>query len=75
MGYPQVKYYKSAVRVKQEYDPLKPDDVCTAFEQSLRIAVKPEPAGREVKARYSLQAKGLKEPVEGVLTISFRKPE
>ncbi len=75
MGYPRVKYYKSVVQVKQEYDLLKPDEVYTAFEQSLRIAISPELAGRKARVRYSLQAKGLKSTEEGKLTMRFRKPE
>lgn len=75
MGYPGVKYYKSAVQVKQEFDLLEPDNVYSAFEQALRIAVTPELVGRKVRVRYSLRAKGLKEPEEGALTMLFRKPE
>jgi hypothetical protein len=72
MGYPQVKAYKTAVQVKQEYDLLAPDQITVAFEQPLRLAVRPELAGKKLAVRYSLHAKGLKQPEEGILKLVFK---
>jgi hypothetical protein len=72
MGYPQVKSYKSAVQVRQDYERLAPDELQDAFEQPLRLAIRPEIAGKRLAVRYTLQAKGLQQPEEGVLKLIFK---
>ena len=72
LGYPQVKSYKAAVQIKQDFACLKPDELNEAFEQPLRLAVRPELAGKKLAVRYSLTAKGLQQPEEGVLKLIFK---
>jgi len=71
LGYPPVQRYQSVIQVKNSLSMLEPDVVTPVFEQSLRIAVGPELAGKKVALRYAIQADGLSIPEEGTLKILF----
>ena len=72
-GYPEVSYYKSAAQVRQDIDSLPPEAECPLFESALRIALRPEIAGKKIAIRYALHARGLSEPQEGVLKLLLKK--
>jgi hypothetical protein len=73
LGYPRVKTYNSAVQVKYEIDRLEPDQTIQVFEQDLRVGVQPQLAGKKVRVKCSLQARGFKQPEETRLTLLFSK--
>ena len=73
LGYPRVKAYNKAVQVKYEIDRLEPDQQIKVFEQDLRIAIQPQLAGKKVRVKCSLHARGFKHPEESRLTLLFSK--
>ncbi|NND53506.1 MAG: ATP-binding protein [Gammaproteobacteria bacterium] len=73
LGYPEVTYRESAVQVRQVIDSLPPGAECPLFETALRIALRPEIAGKKIALRYTLHAQGLSKPEEGALKLLLKK--
>jgi hypothetical protein len=72
MGYPAVQRHPKAAQVVVNLSNLEPDSITPVLEQSLRIAVSPELAGKKVALRYLVEASGLVRPEEGTLKLTFR---
>lgn len=71
MGYPAVQRRPKAAQVIVKLTNLEPSSVTPVLEQSLRIAVSPELAGKKVALRYLVEANGLVRPEEGTLKLAF----
>jgi len=72
LGYPEVTYSDGAAQVRQQIDALPAGGERPLFESALRIALKPEIAGKKIAIRYVLQADGLESDQEGMLKLLIR---
>ncbi len=72
LGYPAVTLFKTAAQIKVDIERLAPGAERRLFDCDLRVALRPEIAGKKVAVRYALHARGLREPQQGLLKLALR---
>jgi hypothetical protein len=71
LGYPQVQYFRQAVRVTQKLGDVMPKTPGDVFETELRLACTPQLAGKKIALAYIVNARNLEEPQQGRLKLVF----